>query len=220
MAPRALAKIGGTIGAVSTIDGSAFLAFLLGLFVVAAAFALWLELMIREAAVYVVVLMLPLAFAALVWPARRVWAARAVELLIALILAKFAIVAVLTLAAAALGHSVFAGPTAMLAGVALLTLAAFAPWALVRLMPMAEARQRRRRVAAARGDGLPRGGRGCRGHRRSGSRPRWRRTARAGTRRRCRMERATERWPRPRSSAIRPAPSVPRNEWWRAEPER
>jgi hypothetical protein len=135
---RALAKIGGTIGAVSTIDGSAFLAFLLGLFVVAAAFALWLELMIREAAVYVVVLMLPLAFAALVWPARRVWAARAVELLIALILAKFAIVAVLTLAAAALGHRVFAGPTAMLAGVALLTLAAFAPWALVRLMPMAE----------------------------------------------------------------------------------
>ena len=69
---------------------------------------------------------------------RRVWAARAVELLIALILAKFAIVAVLTLAAAALGHGVFAGPTAMLAGVALLTLAAFAPWALVRLMPMAE----------------------------------------------------------------------------------
>ena len=135
---RALAKIGATIGAVSTIDGSPFLAFLLGLFVVAAAFALWLELMIREAAVYVVVLMLPLAFAALVWPARRVWAARAVELLIALILAKFAIVAVLTLAAAALGHGVFAGPTAMLAGVALLTLAAFAPWALVRLLPMTE----------------------------------------------------------------------------------
>ncbi len=136
---RALAKIGGTIGAVSTIDGSAFLAFLLGVFVVAAAFVLWLELMIREAAVYVVVLMLPLAFAALVWPARRVWAVRAVELLIALILAKFAIVAVLTLAAAALGSGgVFAGPTAMLAGVALLTLAAFAPWALVRLLPMAE----------------------------------------------------------------------------------
>ena len=56
---------------------------------------LWLELLMREAAVYVIVLMLPLVFAALVWPARRVWAVRAVELLVALILSKFAIVAVL-----------------------------------------------------------------------------------------------------------------------------
>ena len=53
---------------------------------IAAAFALWVELLLREAAVYVIVLMLPLAFAALVWPARRIWAVRAVELLVALIL--------------------------------------------------------------------------------------------------------------------------------------
>jgi hypothetical protein len=135
---KALAKIGGAFGIASGLDSSPFLAFLLGVFVVAAAFVLWLELLIREAAVYVVVLMLPLAFAALVWPARRIWAVRAVELLVALILAKFAIVAVLTLAAAALGHSLFAGTSAMLAGAALLTLAAFAPWSLLRLMPMAE----------------------------------------------------------------------------------
>ena len=59
----------------------------------------------REAAVYVVVLMLPLAFAALVWPARRIWAVRAVELLVALILSKFAIVAVLSLGGAAISAS-------------------------------------------------------------------------------------------------------------------
>ena len=63
----------------------------------------------REAAVYVIVLMLPLAFAALVWPARRVWAVRAVELLVALILSKFAIVAVLALGGAALGQQRPAG---------------------------------------------------------------------------------------------------------------
>ena len=52
--------------------------------IVAAALVLWIELLMREAAVYVIVLMLPLAFAAMVWPARRIWAIRAVELLVAL----------------------------------------------------------------------------------------------------------------------------------------
>ena len=64
---------------------------------------LWLELLVRDAAIYVVVLMLPLVFATLVWPARRVWATRTAELLFALILSKFAIVAVLSLGGAALG---------------------------------------------------------------------------------------------------------------------
>jgi hypothetical protein len=131
---HALAKAGLDIGVVSTIDGSPFLAFLLGLFLVVAAAAVWLELVVREAAVYVVVLMLPLTFAALVWPARRIWAVRTVELLVALILSKFAIVAVLSLAGAAVGHSV----SGMIAMVALFTMAAFAPWALVRLFPLAE----------------------------------------------------------------------------------
>ena len=120
------------------LAGSPFLAFFVGLLDAAGALVLWLELLMREAAVYVIVLMLPLAFAALVWPARRVWAVRAVELLVALILSKFAIVAVLALAAAALGHSVFVGPDAMLAGLALVRSAAFAPWALLRLLPLAE----------------------------------------------------------------------------------
>ncbi|HSC02166.1 MAG TPA: hypothetical protein VLC49_02575, partial [Solirubrobacteraceae bacterium] len=81
---------------------SPFLAFFIALFAIAAGFALWIELLLREAAVYVVVLMLPLAFAALAWPARRIWAIRAVELLVALILSKFAIVAVLSLGGAAI----------------------------------------------------------------------------------------------------------------------
>jgi len=132
-----LAGVGIDTVAFSGLDGSAFMAFLVGLFLIATAFALWVELLLREAAVYVIVLMLPLAFAALVWPARRVWAIRAVELLVALILSKFAIVAVLSLGGAALGsagHSL----TALMAGAVLIMLAAFSPWVLLRLMPLAE----------------------------------------------------------------------------------
>jgi hypothetical protein len=132
-----LARAGLNTAILSGLDGSPFLAFLIGLFLIAAAFALWIELLLREAAVYVIVLMLPLAFAAFVWPARRVWAIRAVELLVALILAKFAIVAVLSLGGAAVsaaGHDV----TTLMAGGVLIMLAAFSPWALLRLVPLAE----------------------------------------------------------------------------------
>ncbi len=99
---------------------------------------LWCELLIRSAAVYVIVLMLPLFFAAMVWPARRVWAVRAVEVLVALILSKFAIVAVLALGGAAIGHTVGPGITQMLAGATLVLLAAFSPWALLRMLPLHE----------------------------------------------------------------------------------
>jgi hypothetical protein len=133
-----LDRASGTVGILTLLSGSPFLAFLVGTFTAAAALVLWLELLMRQAAVYVIVLMLPLAFAALVWPARRVWAIRAVELLVALILSKFAIVAVLALGGAAItqgsGHSI----TAALAGAVLVFMGAFAPWALLRLIPLAE----------------------------------------------------------------------------------
>jgi hypothetical protein len=131
-----LGRTGVTIGVLSVVDHSPFLLFLVALLTAAAAIALWIELLMREAAVYIVVLMLPLAFAAMVWPARRVWAVRTAELLVALILSKFVIVAVLALGAAALGHS--DGGGGMLIGLVLVTLAAFSPWALLRMLPLAE----------------------------------------------------------------------------------
>ncbi len=133
-----LDRVVGPVGAVRAFSGSPFLAFLVGLFIVAGALMLWIELLMREAAVYVIVLMLPLVFAAFVWPARRIWAVRSVELLVALILSKFAIVAVLSLGGAALGHSVHHDLGGVLAGMVLLILSAFAPWALLRLLPLAE----------------------------------------------------------------------------------
>jgi hypothetical protein len=135
------ARFLGSVGAVFGLAHFAsqpFVTFLLGAITAGGALIVWLELAVREAAVYVIVLMLPLAFAALVWPARRVWAIRSVELLVALILSKFAIVAVLGLAGAALGQTSHGGLTAALAGAVLVLLAAFAPWALLRLIPLSE----------------------------------------------------------------------------------
>ena len=107
------------------------------LITIAAAVTLWIELLIRSAAVYVIVLMLPVLFAALVWPARRVWAMRGVELLVALILSKFAIVAVLSLGASAIGQGILGGIRTV-AGATLVLLAAFSPWAVLRLIPLHE----------------------------------------------------------------------------------
>ncbi len=129
------------LGVVIVAGAAPFLRFLVGVVTTACAIVLWLELAVREAAVYVIVLMLPLAFAALVWPSRRVWAVRSVELLVALIFSKVAIVAVLELGGAALdqlGHNGLGGVMAGLSGTALLLIAGLSPWAVLRLVPMAE----------------------------------------------------------------------------------
>ncbi|MBV9606446.1 MAG: hypothetical protein JO027_15125 [Solirubrobacterales bacterium] len=137
--PHLLERISVAVGGLTIAAHSPFLAFLIGMLMIGTTFALWIELLLREAAVYVVVLMLPLAFAALTWPARRIWAIRAVELLIALILSKFAILAVLSLGGAAISASIgHLGVTEMMAGTVLIMLAAMSPWALLRLVPLAE----------------------------------------------------------------------------------
>lgn len=134
----ALARLGIGTALLAGASRSTFIAFVIGFVTVAATLTLWVELLVRAAAVYVIVLMLPVVFAALVWPARRVWAIRSVETLVALILAKFAIVAVLSLGGAAIGRDVIAGPPSALVGVTLVMLAAFSPWALLRLLPLHE----------------------------------------------------------------------------------
>jgi uncharacterized membrane protein YgcG len=109
------------------------------------AFVLWLEMVIRDAAIYIGLFFVPLTFVAMIWPATSRYARRLVEFLIAVILAKFVIVAIIGLASAAITN---AGATArtddgqlferMIAGAALLVLAAWSPFALLRLIPMME----------------------------------------------------------------------------------
>jgi hypothetical protein len=110
-----------------------------------AAFVLWLELLIRAAAVYVAVLFLPLALATLVWPAISHWCRRLVETLAALIISKFVIVATLSLAAGAVASGTAgtgshgSGFSSVLAGGALLLMATFVPFAILRMIPAVEA---------------------------------------------------------------------------------
>ncbi|HEY1445955.1 MAG TPA: hypothetical protein VGF51_13765 [Acidimicrobiales bacterium] len=123
---------------------ASFVLLLISLLIAVAAFVLWMELLIRAAAVYVAVLFLPLALATLVWPAVAHWCRRLVETLAALIISKFVIVATLSLAAGAVASGASGSPNsggfnAVLAGGALLVLATFVPFAILRLIPAIEA---------------------------------------------------------------------------------
>ncbi|HEY5246520.1 MAG TPA: hypothetical protein VIJ60_12695 [Acidimicrobiales bacterium] len=115
-----------------------FVLFVGALLLAFGAFALWLELLVRAAAVYVAVLFLPIGLASLAWPAISHWARRLVDTLAALILSKFVVVAILSLAVAAVGSGTQNGFSAVLGGGALLLLAVFSPFVLLRLIPVIE----------------------------------------------------------------------------------
>ncbi len=135
-------------GAAGQPGAPSFVVFLGAIAVVVGAVMVWIELLIRSAAIYVAVLFLPMALASLAWPTIAHWCRRLVDTLVALVLSKFVIVAVLSLAAGALaagtgstatGASTGGGGFAsVLGGAALLLLAAVCPWALFRLLPFVE----------------------------------------------------------------------------------
>ncbi|MGI8808576.1 MAG: hypothetical protein ACR2KK_12160 [Acidimicrobiales bacterium] len=125
--PAALKLSNGTAG----LFGVAFLA----LFMAFAAFAVWLELLVRQAAIYLTVLFLPIGFATYIWPVLSVWLRRLVEVIVALVLSKLVIVAALSLAGSALAAQ--EGLAALVGGAGMLLLAAFAPFALFKLIPIA-----------------------------------------------------------------------------------
>jgi hypothetical protein len=120
---------------------------------------LWIELVIREAAIYVAAVFLPLSFVAMIWEAAGHAVRRLAELLLAAILSKLAIVAILVMATGALvsldvGTSatipgdpgIVTAPSSsshffgqLVVGMAILILAALSPGALLRLLPAVEA---------------------------------------------------------------------------------
>jgi hypothetical protein len=136
-AGSALAGLGaGTVNPAAPVFGV-----LLGALVVTlGALSIWLELLLRAAAIYISVLFLPLALAAMIWPAGWRWCRRLIEFLIAIIFAKVFIVAIINLAAAGLARGGLGDKfEGVLAGGALLLMAAFTPIALLKLIPLAEA---------------------------------------------------------------------------------
>lgn len=127
----------GTTGGVAPPTPS-FVIFFGALFLILGSFFVWLELLVRSAAVTVSVFFLPLMLASLVWPATSRWTRRLVETLVALILSKFVIVAVISLATAALADPGGGGFGSVMGAAALMLMAAFSPMALLKLMPLAE----------------------------------------------------------------------------------
>jgi type IV secretion system protein TrbL len=136
---KLLGDVAAGLQAPATAGGApAFVVFVAALVLVLASFALWIELIVRTAAIYVAVLFLPLALAGLVWHSSAHWARRLAETLAALVLSKLVVVGVLSLGAAALAGG-RAGFGQVLEGAALLLLAAFSPFVLLRLLPVVEA---------------------------------------------------------------------------------
>ena len=116
-----------------------FLELIAAITAVAGAFLVWLELIVREAAIYICLAFVPFVMAARIWPRIAHWCRRLVEIGVVIIFSKFAIAAIFALAAGALGQ--VGQPKdlrAVFAGTALVLLAAFAPYALLKLIPMAE----------------------------------------------------------------------------------
>ncbi|MHB8593397.1 MAG: hypothetical protein ACYDB3_03555, partial [Acidimicrobiales bacterium] len=135
------------VSAVPTAGAApAFVVFLGSLLVAVTTMMLWLELVVRSAAVSAAALFLPLALAGLVWPAVSHWCRRLAETIAALVLSKLVIAAVLSLAAGALagGASAVAsgdvsgGFSTVVTGIALLIIATTAPFTLLRLVPAVE----------------------------------------------------------------------------------
>jgi hypothetical protein len=132
-----LAKAVAEEGSTGHPDVGVLLAIFVLLIVMAGALLIWIELLLRAGAIYVVVLFLPLAMSGLVWRGSVQWTRRMIEGLVALILSKFVIVVVIDLAAGMITAG--GGIATVMQGATLLLLAACAPFALLRLVPMVEA---------------------------------------------------------------------------------
>jgi hypothetical protein len=123
------------LGIISTIADGPFAA-ALSFLVLLGALAIWLELVLRATAIELAVFFMPLALAGLVWPATAHLAKRLIEVLVALMLAKPIIVGALCLGGSAFQDT--RDPSAAVNGVAILLMAAFAPMALLKLIPLVE----------------------------------------------------------------------------------
>src|SRR5919197_5003577 len=120
--------------------GSAAIAFLFAFIQVIAGLLVWIEMLLRSAAIYVAVLFLPAALAASIWPPLREWESRLVKVLFVLIAMKPVIITVLALAGHAAAAAIAGGARGdvrvMLAAIVIFALAACVPWALMTLVSM------------------------------------------------------------------------------------
>lgn len=144
---ESLAVAGGTAGTAAGGPGAGtaagatavplFVGFIAAIVAAFAAFLVWIELLMRDAAIYAVALFMPLAIAASIWPRWMGALRRTGELVIVVVFSKFVIVSVIALAASLLANTGGKVEHVLAAG-ALMLLACFAPFVLFRLVPFAE----------------------------------------------------------------------------------
>ena len=127
---KATDMLGGVSGSPQFVQIAIFL------LMIVATVLVWLELLVRTSAIYIAMFFAPLALAGYVWPATTAMARRVVELIVALILSKFVIVATLALGMTAMGQGTKVDDAVV--GIGILLIAAFAPFVLLRLAPIAE----------------------------------------------------------------------------------
>lgn len=113
---------------------------MLGVGLIVGFLLLWGVLLFRKAALILVAVFAPIAFAGLAWDQTRVWARRWIEIVASLVLSKVVIVVVFVVGASAFAGvgpttGTGTGPSAatgslsdLMAGLLLLTIAVFAPW--------------------------------------------------------------------------------------------
>ena len=128
-----LDNLGGVIAGGAGIAAPMLLV-VFSLVLIAGSLSLFLVMLIRSAAILVTYAFMPLAFAALIFPATRSWIKRLVEIQLSFILAKPVIVAVLALGSQTLNEGDNA-LVAMMQASALFFLASFSPFALMKLLP-------------------------------------------------------------------------------------
>ncbi len=120
------------------VQGGIFVIIFSLLYIVAAVF-LCFELFVRSSLIYLVVMFAPLAIATRIWGPTRSYARRATETAVALIFSKLAVAVTLATGASSMqGAADSGGNVAMIQGSAILLLAAFMPFALMRVIPMME----------------------------------------------------------------------------------
>ncbi|MGA2015212.1 MAG: hypothetical protein ABSH51_32440, partial [Solirubrobacteraceae bacterium] len=117
--------------------GSSALAMLMAIVQVIAGVIVWLELAVRNAAIYLAVLFFPVALAASIWPALAGWTSRLGRLLFLFVILKPVTLIVLAfagnaaLAGLSLNGSFASSAGTIIAAVTIFALAAMAPWALM-----------------------------------------------------------------------------------------
>jgi type IV secretion system protein TrbL len=149
---KAVNSVDGLLLSAGKLSPGSFLTPLLLLLGMLAMLMLWIVLFVREALIYLVVALAPLAWATSVWPAIASVRRRVVELLAALVFCKLAIAMALAVGLGALGGLGATGNpgestvgngiaefSTLVVGIVTFGLAAFMPFLVIKLIPIVEA---------------------------------------------------------------------------------